>query len=612
MCGILGIAATVGQTPSLNDAAIERLRDLLIHRGPDGAGLWRHRNVVLAHRRLAVIDPTPAGAQPMVLHDADGAPRFALTYNGELYNDAELRDALQRDGVQFKTACDTETVLHVLARYGPEGIAMLRGMFALAFLDVRTSTLLLARDPLGVKPLYFANSGGELLFASEPRPLVEQLGCGPDMSMVSAYLTSIRTTLHDRTLFEGVHVLPPGHLACVDLHDASLPVEPRAYWRGPRESDADPSNTRACIEDALLRHLRSDVPTCALLSGGIDSTITAGLAAGHIDDLRTYCAGARTEDEDPEESDLTWAARVAERLGTNHAEAIVDASFFRQRWHEMVAQMGVPLSTPNEVAINTVASRLRADGCVVTISGEGADELFAGYDLPLRTASEYLDVPKDRRPGPGVFSLSNAAWIAPDVKPTLLQAKVRRSLEQDAWLHGAYEAEFARCAEESGSDGLGAHQRLLRRINLTGLLQRLDTATMLASVEGRTPFADARVATFAESIPMHRRIDLDAGRTKIPLREAFTDIVPPGVVTRAKRSFPLPFRQWMESTGETIRHSDFLRSMFRADAIELVASRPAALWNLAWPMANIALWASTWWGAAPEVRVIEHARLGAS
>ncbi|MCA9311336.1 MAG: asparagine synthase, partial [Phycisphaerales bacterium] len=328
----------------------------------------------------------------------------------------------------------------------------------------------------------------------------------------------------------------------------------------------------------------------ALLSGGLDSTITATLANTRISGLRTYCAGARGEERD----DFAFAAAVAELLGTTHREAVIDEAGFAARWRWMVERQGVPLSTPNEVAIHEVASALRADGCVVTISGEGADELFAGYEGPMDAV--WQAVSSGVEDGGG-FQLISNAWVRSDAKATLLSAEWLTRIERDDWLVQHYREVFRECAAASGP-GVAAHLRMLQRINLAGLLQRLDSATMLASVEGRTPFADVEVAALARRMTIEAMYASPeeapdaAVRTKLALRSAFADMVPRAVLLRPKASFPLPFRGWMQEVGTEVRRSDFVRSLVRPEVLETVTADPGTNWWLAWPLFNLALWSS--------------------
>jgi asparagine synthase (glutamine-hydrolysing) len=612
MCGILGMATTRHERLSISDREVCRLRDLMEHRGPDGAGLWRSGHVALGHRRLAVVGPGESGSQPMLT--ADG--RYVLVYNGELYNEPELRSRLVREGRRLVTECDTETLLHWLATRGEDGLRDLRGMYALALLDTIEQRLTLARDPLGIKPLYWWKGrydGAELLaFASEPGPILDHPAVTPrpDMTGVSAYLTTIRTTLGDRTLFKGVRALPPGRVMTFGLGGMELRSQmfdlavPAAEVSGNREERI--AEAAARLRDSVAAHLRADVPTCCLLSGGLDSAIVASAAAGLRPGLPTYCAGSPsggTIDGVAQSEDFRFAREVAAALGTRHAEAHIDELLFLSRWRDMVERLGTPLSTPNEVAINEVARRLRTDGNVVALSGEGADELFGGYDQPLRLAAGHVGAGDA---DPGLFQLGVGAWCPVESKAGLLTAEAWDALEGDAWLRGWYADEFARTARAGPAGGaddrLADHLRFQRRVNLAGLLQRLDSALMLESVEGRTPFADVAIAAFAESLPMSDRFAFP-DRTKIILREAFAGSLPPAVLARPKASFPLPFQRWVRGAGDWIGESAWLREVFRPEAIELLALRPESCWRLAWPLANLALWAARWW---PETQAAAH------
>lgn len=571
----------------------------MAHRGPDGAGLWRGDGVVLAHRRLAVVDPSPAGHQPMAAPEG----RAVLVYNGELYNDAELRAELAGLGWPFRSRCDTETVLAALCTWGEAALPRLRGMFALGFLDVAAQRLILARDRLGIKPLYYwvGSSAGqpEMCFASEIPPLLAHpaVSALPDLPGISAYLTTIRLTLGSRTLFEGVRSVRPGECVRVALGGEALRVEPVAFGttdRSIRPMGPDLARlTRSAVEESVRRHLRADVPTCCLLSGGLDSTIVALVASRHVDGrLATYCSGVPGAG-----SDLEHAARVALEAGYDHREAPVDRALFAQRWPEMVARTGLPLSTPNEVAINAVARCLRAGGHTVTISGEGADELFGGYDLILSAAARFEAGGPDR---PGRFHLDAAGWVRPGDKPALLREHVRRRLEEDHALEAFYEDEFdAARAERDDDSPIQAHLRFIRRINLTGLLLRLDSATMLESVEGRVPLADGVIADLAESLPLPAKVALDGTQvrsTKVALREAFAGDLPPAVLARPKASFPLPFQDWLGAHADLLRRSALIAELFEPAAVEAVAARPGAAWTRAWPMINLAMWGRRWWG----------------
>lgn len=614
MCGIVGVAVTRGNKPSVDARELARLRDLMIHRGPDDAGSWDGGNVLLGHRRLAVLDLSSAGRQPMLT--PDGA--HVIVYNGELYNDAELREALRHEGAAFTSTCDAETVLWALAVWGRRAITRFRGMFALAWMDVERHTLTLARDPLGIKPLYYwkGHVAGreELVFASEIRAILSHpsVAARPDFPVVSAYLTTIRTTLGERTLFVDVRSVQPGEAVECDLSRESGGISLRRdqfSWRPNARAappDARPAHARIRdrVEDSVRTHLRSDASLCCMLSGGLDSSIIAAVASRRVKRLHTYWAGAACATDS---GDRAMADLISQRLGTSHTRIELHAHDFLDEWRDMIVQSWVPLSTPNEAAIRAVCRAMRQNGHVVTLSGEGADELFGGYAHPLRAAMMFESQLSARRlrddealTHRARFQIDAQAWSPLAAKRGIMAEDVLRTIEGDAALIAQYEAEFA-AARDAGinDDPLQAHLRFQRRINLTGLLLRLDSASMLESIEGRTPFADEVIRDLAESLPMRDKFGAADGATtgtKIALRRAFEDVLPDVILHRPKESFPIPFQTWMGPAGSWLASPSPAVEWLTPDAVRLIALAPGERWHLAWPMLNIAAWASAVWG----------------
>ncbi|MFA6043876.1 MAG: asparagine synthase C-terminal domain-containing protein [Phycisphaerales bacterium] len=357
---------------------------------------------------------------------------------------------------------------------------------------------------------------------------------------------------------------------------------------------SDAGDTRAIVIDSVARHLRSDVPLCSLLSGGLDSTIVAGIARPRVAELHTYCSGAEAATSAGAD-DFVFARMAAEAIGTTHTEAGVSREMFAARWPAMVKTLATPLSTPNEIAINEVARTLRADGRIVTLSGEGADELFGGYNVPLASAAQYF---AGKGQDPAGHDLMEAAWIPPETKAAVFHEPVWRAAEHDGMLFAWYRDTWQSLAAERDDDSpLQVHLRLTRRVNLEGLLARLDTATMLAGVEGRTPLADQVVAAHAEALAIGDKYDPATPApmgTKVALRRAFGGDMPRGIVERPKASFPLPVQRWMDVGGEWLGGSRFARELFTEAAITTVAAKPNELWRLAWPMINLALWGRRW------------------
>ena len=599
MCGLLAIITHAQARPSIDAAATERMRDTLAHRGPDDAGLWSSSNAILAHRRLSVIDPTHAGAQPMATPDA----RFVLIYNGELYNDPELREELAPRGVHPRSHCDTETLLHALSVWGVDAAPRLRGMYAFCLLDTLEQTLLIGRDPLGIKPLYLHRrphaGAAEIILASESQAILAHPGvrAAPDIPAISAYLSSIRPITGNRTPFAGIEALRPGEWRSYNLRDHGLPFEAFDFSHLPHRQLAGEAQglVRAALDESVRRHLRSDRPLCQLLSGGLDSSAIASLASPRVDAMLTFCAGAQADEPS---DDFPNARLMASRLRSDHTETVITREQFAHGWPALVRAQALPMSTPNEVAIHEVALALRARGQVVALSGEGADELLGGYGPPLDAAGAFVA----EHPGAALadaarfHALSNQ-WSPLDVKHALLREQHAEAADSDSLLLAEYERSFESCLHACpGDDPLQAHLRFHRRVNLPNLLRRLDSATMHASVEGRTPFADVEFAALAEALPMTDKFRAgdDLLRTKRALRLAFLGDLPEQIATRPTARFPMPFQPWIADHAQTLRASPFARELFTAAAIETVAADPAGLWQLAWPMMNVALWGDAW------------------
>lgn len=603
MCGLIGVLLDGSTGIRLERPLLERMRDAAPERGPDAVGLWLDEAVGLGHRRLAIRGLGPAGAQPVL------GERYVVAYNGELYDTGELERELAACGVTpAKAGGDTALLIAALETFGLDVLSKLRGMFALAVWDRRDKRLTLARDGLGVKPLYWWRDARELVFASDVRSILvhPRVPVRPDFVGISEYLTNLRVASDERSLFDGVRMLGPGATLTARIVDGGLELE---SGRFVDDTPVDPGWTlaeaeaslREALDDSVRSQLVADVPVCALLSGGLDSSAIVALAKPSKHDLRTYSAGSREADED-----LRFAQVAARELGTDHSEVVVEEQQFLDRWRHIVDTGGWPLSTPNEVAILEVSRRLREDGCLVTLSGEAADELLGGYDAVLEACRPFDAVQPSSGSG-GRFHLGLVSWLPTSLKPILMNSEIWNPLEDDAALVDSYETAFERARLSAGdeAESLDVHLRFLAEQNLAKLLDRLDRSTMLASVEGRVPFADQRVARVANSLPARLKLpdadearglglSTDELRSKLVLRRGMKECVPGSILARPKASFPLPFDRWLDAFSSTLQESNFARQLFAPDALEIVGRKPSECPAWMWPMVNIAMWGDRW------------------
>ena len=610
MCGVFGVATARGRRLSLNEQACVSMCDLLAHRGPDAAGCAFAGHVALAHRRLALLD-AEGGAQPF--RSTGPSPRVVLAWNGEIYNHLEIRRDLARSGAVFHTRSDTETLAMLLSLRGIDGLRAVRGMYALAAWFVDSDELVLARDPLGIVPLFYTKTqtpnGRELVFASEPRALLAHPSVRPepDFPAIASFLEMPRRTFGARTLFRGVHALEPGEvrryalagdtIRCVYTARELLPTVP-----SPCSINDAAWIVREALTESVEAHLAADAPVCTLLSGGIDSTIVASIARTHSPNLVTFAAGSDADTARPG-SDLFMARHVARLLGSRHHEVVISGEQFVIAWERLVTESQYPLATPNEVAIKLL-SRAVAPHAKAALTGEGADELFGGYGAPLEATLGWIDSnPAHTALGAADFYRTAFGWAPRVVVPELFNQVTLQKFGESGD-DPLSEMLVDACRDAGDLSTLDAHLSVQRRVNLVNLLDRLNSALMRGSVEGRVPFADMRVLEATMHAGGAHLLADDGGSTatttrtlvtKRVLRKAFADVLPPEIVTRAKASFPLPFESWIAAQTHWI-DGPIASEVFSPAARNLVRTQSMQHWRLAWPMLNIARWLDATFG----------------
>ncbi len=530
--------------------------DALAHRGPDGRGAWRTRmrtggEVALGHVRLSIID-IDGGAQPLISHDG----RFVISFNGEIYNYVELRATLRARGCRFVTDSDTEVLVEAYRIWGVEALNRLRGMFAFAIYDVETERLVLARDPFGKKPLFLAEIAGGVAFSSEIPPLLDLPGVGRRLNhdVVGDYLLS-RYAPGPETFFHGVRKPRPGHYAAYEqgvLTERRYFTPPLAEVRPQAKSREDAvSAFGAALETAVKRRLRSDAPYGVYLSGGLDSSVIAALMAREVRVFKAFSAGF----EDPAHSELPHARRVADRLGAQHEMLTVTAVDFARHWPEAVRHRGAPVSEASDIPILMLSQAARSRAKMV-LTGEGADELLAGY--PKHRAERWIGA---------YHAVISSALHARLFDPLLRRLPydqrrwkiLSRALgEGDAarrarlWFASGSAAEVQRLTGrslmESGAAPIGPSA--LRDVMLAdqtswlpdNLLERGDRMLMAAGIEGRMPFMDVDLATLVASFPDTLLFDRRGG--KAILRAVAKDLLDEETLNRRKVGFRTPIGDW--------------------------------------------------------------------
>jgi len=580
MCGIAGLidAALVGEASI--GARAKTMADAIAYRGPDGSGVWSDEKagVALAHRRLAIIDLTPSGAQPMI--SADG--RWVISYNGEIYNAAAIAASPGLEGARFRGTSDTEVLIESIARRGLDRtLDDINGMFAIALWDRQTRTLYLIRDRLGIKPLFFAATKRGVYFASELKAI---MAAGAEVDIDPASVASFLRFGYVPTphsIFRGVEKLRPGEVVSIN---AKGQITRRCYWSisdvavaglgNPwvgSDTDAE-ARLNDLLSDAVSAQMISDVPLGAFLSGGIDSsTVAALMVRAGKGPVRTFSIGFPDFGYD----ESVHARAVAQHLGTVHEELTVTANDSLRIVPQLAEMYDEPFADSSQIPTHLISKLTRAH-VTVALSGDGGDELFGGYNryglaegplawlmripLPMRRSiSALLNavpsagadllarlVPQKFRPAQPADKLKKLAEVMLLDSDAVYLRLVSQCPNPAALTHGADEHPTA-----PNLNGLLGRNQTLERMQLfdtatylpDDILQKVDRASMAVSLEVRPPLLDHRVVEFAWKLPRHLRIR--SGETKWLLRRVLDRYVPRGLIDRPKMGFGIPLAAWL-------------------------------------------------------------------
>ncbi len=552
MCGIYGAFSTDPARPIGADL-LARMGQVLAHRGPDGGGMHLAGPLGMGMRRLSIID-LAGGDQPMPNEDGT----IWVVFNGEIYNYRELTADLRARGHRFTTASDTEVLVHLYEELGERCVEPLRGMFAFAIWDAPRRRLFLARDRLGIKPLYYAATPQGLVFGSELKALLQSswLSRRLDAPALTAYLQHGYVP-DPLSILQGVAKLAPGHTLLVE---AGRPAHPGRYWQATpffRETSGFASEEAAAealwprLEDAVRSHLVSDVPVGAFLSGGIDSSAVVALMVGSSNGrVKTFSVGFRED----RYNELPHARRAAEAYGTEHHELLVEPSDLKVL-DELLSGFDEPFADSSAVPTYLV-SRLARQHVKVVLSGDGGDEVFAGYE---RYAVDYrrrrLGLPGDLGLGASLRTLGAALPVGAgrNVLHNLSLPRTRRYLDAMAvftdqalaeLLEPGFRADLRlESMAEPGLDPLSRLQDLDIKTYLPGdILTKVDRMSMANSLEARVPLLDHRLVEFGCGLPPELR--MRRGVTKYLLRRVLRGRVPPELLTRPKQGFGVPLESW--------------------------------------------------------------------
>ena len=558
MCGIAGIVS-IRPDESQAQLSLSKMVEVQSHRGPDGQGAWSARvgrsQVALGSIRLAILDPTDAGLQPMI----SPSGRHVLIYNGEIYNYRELRDELQTVGVQFRTQCDTEVVLHALATWGESAFERMNGMWALAWLDRQRQQLLLSRDRFGIKPLYWYRDPDHLLFASEIKGILagSERRFAINRMAVGRYLAQSQLDAQDQTFFEGIESLPPAHFVRYDLsNDAGLTSSLHRYWSAPHEeilqNGIPPSfaDVRETFIDSVRLHLRSDVPVGVLLSGGIDSSAVAAAMRGVLGPKAELTVLSMVSD-DVRYSEEPFIARMATHLGdattlwrVRFTAESAFQSLDRATWFN-----DEPVGSFSPVGHYLLMQRAKELGVPVILCGQGGDELLCGY---LKYWGFHVQsLARAGLWGTALRTMSEAA-VRGTVLPQLRVNEAKRYLPARLQPAGI-DIRGPRLKEQDyvldiglGTGGVVDRQlEDLRRFSLPSLLHYDDRMSMAFGREIRVPFLDHRVVS--ELLPLAPKWKMRDGWSKWVFRKAMEQDLPPEIAWRRdKQGFSTPQSQWLK------------------------------------------------------------------
>jgi asparagine synthase (glutamine-hydrolysing) len=635
MCGIAGFLSLQPDRFGERNAALSAMSSLISHRGPDGAGDWtsEDQRVGFVHRRLAIIDLSPSGAQPMV-----GPNGTVITYNGEIYNYIELREELARHWT-FRSTSDTEVILAAYDKWGEECVSHLRGMFAFAIWDERNRKLFAARDRFGIKPLYYTVRGNRVFFASEAKALLPFL---PDIrtdSLALAEYLTFQYTIGARTLFEGIQALLPGHTLVVSEQG----IATRRYWDVQYDVDFDHSprffenRFEELVSDSMKIHLRSDVPIGGYVSGGLDSSLVALLASRHDHRNRLAFHGRFVEHAGYDES--RYAHEVAELADMSLHIKDITAADFQRHLNDVVYHLDFPVAGPGSFP-QYMVSALAARHVKVVLGGQGGDELLGGYARYLVAYFEQcIKAAMD-----GTYKQGSYVVTIESIVPNLGLLHEYKPMIKEFWREGLFDdldkryfrlidrsTDMVGEVDWSSLDKTGAFEAFRAIFNnqdnvrkeayfdkmthfdfkclLPALLHVEDRMSMAHGLESRVPLLDHPLVEFLATVPAD--VKFKDGQMKQLIKTAYRDTLPKSVLERRdKMGFPVPLKEWFENPLRTFVTDVFAeqrsrhRAYFNTDVVLANFQGARRFSRKTWGLLSLELWQQRFHDRASEFRAM--------
>jgi len=632
MCGITGLINF--DKVKYSEEYLWKMTNTMYHRGPDGGGVYSDEGIGFGHRRLSILDLSEAGKQPFIQNE------LSITFNGEIYNFREIKS--QIGAFNYTSETDTEVILNAYRKQGIDCIRDFNGMFAFALFDKSKQKVFLVRDRMGIKPMYYAQVGNEIIFGSEVKAILasEKLKANYSNSAISNYL-SFRYPIGTQSFFEGIYQLEPAHYLEIDLQTKK--ISKIQYWDVPIiENKEDHGESyyiqqlQETLSDSVKYRMIADVDFGAYLSGGLDSSIIVALMSKmHSRSIKTFTIGF----EDKEYNEFKYSKMVADMYQTEHRTIMLDPSKYFETSESLISYKDAPLSVPNEPALYLMSKALKEHFTVV-LSGEGADELFGGYGRIFRSPHDYerylgirdsnidsslaSEFKKSFKEKYGDFDsnitnhfLKLYKYISLDDKRKFMSKDFLESTQYDQPLFNYFYQHFKKSSSLSYSE---QYMWIFEKIHIQGLLNRLDMTTMAASVEGRVPFVDHKLIEFGFNIPLkyklkwkselHKSYSSHLTSDKISeiydtpkylLKKAYENQLPKEVVWRKKMGFPVPLHKWFgdsfnEYAKEILLDSQAKRrNIYNIDELERLLNDKSnfnqhSFGLKIWMLVNLELW----------------------